>query len=980
MDRRVQIRVALRGEDWKGFGTGYLVAPRLVLTAAHVLDDVDPEGGPYTVTVCQPDTDEREYPATVLWQTEDETVDAALVEIAADCGWPVPESLTDLTSRPPQRYGHLIGTRPQPISLTGFPAMQQHPEWGHLDEHLPGKITPGTGALAGRYEVTSEEPLPQGLLDSAGTCWSGISGAAVLADDGLGGDLLCGIVRADRQADLGTRLTVTPISHLLTDQQDKPSEFRRLITAHTGWNPVLEPIEPVRLLKPATDRDLGSPAALLRADTSAVAFHGRDKELADLRAWCTTDPAKIAIRVITGPGGQGKTRLARHLTDVLSHEGWVTGHLGTDLTDREDSLDRFSPLITALPLLVVVDYAETRPRLLRRLLTLLHSNRHRVRLLLLARSDGEWRTDALSATAPVRHLLAAAPVVPLGPLQGADRPEQDRHVDFRNAACDLARLLPHVPSVPDHDWHALADVIRPPDDLAHPRYGNVLTLQMTALVTLLQHGPRPAIAAVGHSAEEILLMHEERFWDDSAEAPGFKLGLNTNTLSAAVAVAALCGADSTDAATRVLAVLPALPAHQTARTAAWLARLYPADPDRYWGSLQPDRVAEFHAGRALTQHGVDLPALLTAADAGQQAQTVTVLARAAIAHYNAARIPDSEQVLSILDAALDTTDLPYQALQAASAAIPRPSRIVNPLAVRLTAALARAYRELTHENPAAHEPELAASLSNLGARLSERGRRAEALTTTEQAVDIYRRLAADNPAVFEPDLATSLSNLGVDLSEAGRPAEALTAEQQAVKIRRRLAAADPAAFEPGLARSLSNLGNWLSEAGRQAEALTATEEAMEIRRRLAADNPAAFEPDLAASLSNLGVDLWEVGRQAEALSATEQAVEIRRRLAADNPAAFEPDLARSLSNLGVDLSEAGRQAEALTATEQAVDIYRRLAADNPAAFEPDLARSLSNLGVDLWKAGRQAEALTATEQAVDIYRRLAADNPAAFEP
>ncbi|MFG2825763.1 tetratricopeptide repeat protein, partial [Kitasatospora sp. NPDC048365] len=867
-----------------------------------------------------------------------------------------------------------------PVALTGFPRLQKDLERGRLDEQLEGRIAPGTGALAGRYEITSDTPVPAGPPASSGTRWSGMSGAAVLVDDGFGGDLLCGIVREDRQADGGTRLTATPISRLLTDREGRPSDFRRLITEHTGWDPVLEPIEPAKLLKPAVvDRDLDSPAALLRADTEAVAFHGRDSELADLHDWCADDPAKIAIRVVTGPGGQGKTRLARHLTDTLSRENWITGHLRSDLTDHDTPPD-LTPLTTALPLLLVVDYAETRPRLLRRLITHLHTTRHRVRLLLLARSDGEWRTDTLKAIPAVRRLLAGAPVIPLGPLQPAGRPARDRNIDFRHAVRDLALLLPQVPSVPDCDWATLADSVRPADDLAHPRYNNALTLQMTALVALLQHGPRPATTAFGTPAEEIVLEHEEGFWEDSAQAPGFRLDLDTTTLKAAVAVAALCGAATSDAATRVLATLPTIPAHRTARTAAWLAQLYPADPDRYWGSLQPDRIAEYHATRALTQYGVDLPALLTTADPGQQAQTVTVLARAAIAHYNADRTTDSDRVLHILDMALDGVPLSDQTLRAASAALPHPSRIVNPLALRLTAALTDVQRELAHRDPAAYEPDLAVSLSNLGAHLSDAGRRAEALTTTEQAVDLYRRLAAANPAAYEPDLAGSLSNLGAHLSGAGRRAEALTAAAEATDIYRRLAAANPATYEPDLATSLSNLGAHLSDAGRRAEALTVTEQAVEIRRRLAADNPAAYEPDLASSLSNLGIRLSEAGRRAEALTAGAEATDIYRRLAAANPATYEPDLAGSLTNLGIRLSKAGQRAEALTAGAEATDIYRRLAAANPAAYEPDLAASLSNLGNRLSEAGQRAEALTVTEQAVEIRRRLAAANPAAYEP
>ncbi|MFB6694613.1 hypothetical protein ACFCX3_29270 [Streptomyces virginiae] len=177
----------------------------------------------------------------MIWRRRDDEVDAALGEIAVGCHWPVPESLSDLTARPPQRYGRLIGNRSHPVSLTGFPRLQRDPEQGRLDEQVEGRIAPGTGALAGRYEVTSTTPVPAGPPAPGGTRWSGISGAAVLAEDGFGGDLLCGIVRHDRQADGGgTRLT----AHLLTDQHGEPSEFRQHITRHTGWDPVLEPIEP----------------------------------------------------------------------------------------------------------------------------------------------------------------------------------------------------------------------------------------------------------------------------------------------------------------------------------------------------------------------------------------------------------------------------------------------------------------------------------------------------------------------------------------------------------------------------------------------------------------------------------------------------------------------------------------------------------------------------------------------------------------
>ncbi|MFD0350997.1 hypothetical protein ACFQ0M_43105 [Kitasatospora aburaviensis] len=66
-------------------------------------------------------------------------------------------------------------------------------------------------------------------------------------------------------------------------------------------------------------------------------------------------------------------------------------------------------------------------------------------------------------------------------------------------------------------------------------------------------------------------------------------------------------------------------------------------------------MAEFHASDRVVRGGVKLPAVLAAATPDQQGQLVTVLARAAVAHYDNDRQAPSRDVLDALDTALDRT-------------------------------------------------------------------------------------------------------------------------------------------------------------------------------------------------------------------------------------------------------------------------------------------------------------------------------------
>jgi hypothetical protein len=65
--------------------------------------------------------------------------------------------------------------------------------------------------------------------------------------------------------------------------------------------------------EPGLDGDGAPPSLLLRPERAVVGFTGRADELVLLRAWCRSGEER-SVRVVAGPGGTGKTRLALQVT------------------------------------------------------------------------------------------------------------------------------------------------------------------------------------------------------------------------------------------------------------------------------------------------------------------------------------------------------------------------------------------------------------------------------------------------------------------------------------------------------------------------------------------------------------------------------------------------------------------------------------------------------------------------------------------
>jgi tetratricopeptide (TPR) repeat protein len=179
------------------------------------------------------------------------------------------------------------------------------------------------------------------------------------------------------------------------------------------------------------------------------------------------------------------------------------------------------------------------------------------------------------------------------------------------------------------------------------------------------------------------------------------------------------------------------------------------------------------------------------------------------------------------------------------------------------------------------------SLNNLSNRLSDLGRREEALANSAEAVRIRRQLAEERPDVFLPHLATSLNNLSIGLGDLGRNEEALANAEEAVRIRRKLAEKRPDVFRPQLAASLNTLANRLSDLGRREDALLNAEEAVGIYRQVAETRPDAFLARLAQALGALG-NILSAYRPGQALAPYAAAIRILTPFFARLPDAHSP--------------------------------------------------------------------------------------------
>ena len=555
-------------------GAGYLVRNDLVLTAGHVVADATGS--------CEV----RRF-ATEGWLTTNiawpggEGLDAVLLRVEggdADAGHLVPV-----------RLGRFATSDRASCDAVGFP-------WAQLDEReqypvrrterLQGKVDPlsgldpilGQGLLAVHAEGAVPSPRTAG-----GSPWEGMSGAALFC-----GELLVGVIVVDPKRFGTDRLAAIPAAALAG-----AAGFCAQLAGEDKDSPATLPVEAVedlparRLLAPPylPLPDRAPPSLLLRAAFGVVPFRGRHRELRELHSWCATD-APIGLTLWTALGGTGKSRLAAELCQrVATETGWVAGFLRPKT--RGDQLRVVTTAVS--PLLLVVDYAETRADQVAELLeffTEVESSRAPVRLIFIARGAGDWwktlphhlrdpRAEAVVLGAEVRN------------LEPSEVGASTREESFWEAARAFA---PYTSKTP------LERVHKP--DLSLAVYSRFLFVQLAALNALEGDRDEPA------DLRTAVLEREARVWEDTWRAYGLPL-LGEQVRRRAIAVATLTPSLDVAEGVAALSALPELASDSTLRlrVAAWLRELYPGPG--YLNPLEPDLLGEALVAQVLG----DLPTL-----------------------------------------------------------------------------------------------------------------------------------------------------------------------------------------------------------------------------------------------------------------------------------------------------------------------------------------------------------------------------------
>lgn len=331
-------------------------------------------------------------------------------------------------------------------------------------------------------------------------------------------------------------------------------------------------------------REISPPGALLRAEYGVVPFHAREREIEDLQRWCL-EGAPVRVRLYTGAGGMGKTRLALEAAQRLRREGWRAGLL-------KDSSSSFGETWEALVrpggrVLAIVDYAETRRDLLVPLLREMYRTpKGPIRLVLLARAALDWWDQLKTEGEGVGELLSG-PATTRHPLTALALSTEQRDRSFQLAGEAFAERL------------SQRSPVSIPKDLSQPLFDRVLLLHMTALA-----GIEGVQVKEEDGILDYVLQRERRYWEmraENKELPGTVVAGIGRAMAAITLGGGVAGEDQAIELLRALSIFRGVTGDILTSVARLLHECYPGN--RWIEPILPDLLGEHLVQRELEDGG-----------------------------------------------------------------------------------------------------------------------------------------------------------------------------------------------------------------------------------------------------------------------------------------------------------------------------------------------------------------------------------------
>ncbi|MEU8242975.1 trypsin-like peptidase domain-containing protein [Actinoplanes missouriensis] len=701
-------------------GSGYLIAPGLLLTARHVLDGIEDHDGLAALRVSR--LTGGDLTVSEIIRPTDDALDVALLRVRRDESEETPMIAVADVEEPVQ------------VWATGFPRAQRQGE-ARDPEHVRGMADPLSGPdHAISVDVDSGIPA-----DADG--WSGFSGAALFT---VGGALL-GVVATDHRAFGGRRLEAVPIDRLLDDsglrdalpvawRNSAPRYLSSLLTFRIGPDLSIR----VRSFEPLMTTALRETLLVswlkpLRAEHQLVPFIGRERAFTALSGWLSASGPRFSFAVVTGPAGSGKSRMAAELCRRAITGGWVAGLTRVSSTPAAADLANLR-----VPVLLVQDYmdngAEAAAILLER--AMVAERKEPIRILFLVRSADRF-LENLSAEMHLDYLEPAQVIR----LNEEELTADERREHYEKALAAFAALRGVERPIGRAADQVLAALPTP------------LLVHAQALIDLLDEPDEADDAEQDELAyrllDRLLWREDKKFWKPALA----EYHLSRNTREDCFAIATMVDARSPEDAGRLLALARGLSGelNRVTRIAERMSELY-ADQG-FLPSVQPDLLGEHLIERCLLDSR-KIDELFALADtAAQRSAMLEILLRMCGSPYPATRQKATAAVDRIL--AVRLTELVRQAIAVNSA----PSDpAADPLPIQLATALSLVEIPAAASEAARIEFPMGSRLQALAAVVYEQAAlRFERTADQEAQIDMLHKATLARLNAGQPDAALPLS-------------------------------------------------------------------------------------------------------------------------------------------------------------------------------------------------------------------------------